>query len=119
MIRRVQGILAWVLVAIGAMQWLATPLLFKSAEEPAFWFFGGGITLALTGALNHLRLAYGRDARALAAVSVSANVTLAVFWAAMAFVLTYKFNRYVAPYVAFGLIVANAAVSVYDLLRHT
>lgn len=117
MIRRVQAVLAWVLVALGVMQWLATPLFFRTAEEPAFWFFGGGITLALTGALNHLRLAYGRDVRALVVVSVAANVVLALFWAAMAYVLTYKFNRYVAPYVALGIIIANAAVSVYDALR--
>ena len=117
MIRTVQSILAWVLVALGAMQWLATPLLFRTAEEPAFWFFGGGITLAMTGALNHLRLAYGPDARALVAVSVGANVILALHWAAMALVLTYKFNRFVAPYAALGLIVTNAAVSLYDVLR--
>ena len=108
-------IFAWVLIVLGCLQWIATPLLFKTADEPAYWFFGGGLTLALVRALNLLRLRYGSIAQGVVVVSVIANVLLALFWVAMAFGLTYKFNRYGAPYVALGLILLNAAISVKNL----
>ena len=117
MLRRLQSTLAWILVGLGIMQWAATPLLFKSAEEPAFWFFGGGMMLVVAGVLNSLRLVHGRSIPRLTALSVGTNVGLAFFWIAMAAVLTYKFNRYLAPYIALALIVANAGLSLYDAAR--
>ena len=115
--RRLEVILAWVLVGLGVLQWLATPLFFKRPEEPAFWFFGGGITLVLVGGLNLLRRKHGERARELVFVSVAANLALAGFWVAMAVTLTYKFTRYMAPHIALGLIVLNAALSLSDLKR--
>ena len=114
---RFEVILAWILVGLGVLQWLATPLFFRRAEEPAFWFFGGGITLVLVGVLNLLRRKYGERARGLVLVSVVANLVLAGFWVAMAVALSYKFTRYVAPYIALGLIVLNAVISLTDLQR--
>ena len=113
-LRRTQSILAWVLIALGGAQWFATPFLFETAEEPAFWFWGGGLTLSVIGALNLLRLRYGATARGVVVVSIASNVVLAVFWAAMAHGLKYKFDRYGAPYVALTLIVLNAALSVHS-----
>ena len=115
--RQMEMTLAWILVGLGVLQWLATPLFFKRAEEPAFWFFGGGITLVLVGVLNLLRRKYGERARGLVLVSIVANLVLAGFWVAMAVILSYKFTRYGAPYIALGLIVLNAAVSLSDLKR--
>ena len=115
--RRLEVILAWLLVGLGILQWLATPLFFRQAEEPAFWFFGGGITLVLVGVLNLLRRRYGDQARGVVFVSVVANLVLAGFWVAMGVTLSYKFTRYVVPYIALGLIVVNAATSLGDLKR--
>ena len=115
--RRLEVILAWLLVALGILQWLATPFFFRRPEEPAFWFFGGGTTLILVGALNLLRRTYGERARGLVFVSVVANLVLAGFWIAMAVTLSYKFTRYMVPYIALGLIVLNAGLSLTDLRR--
>lgn len=115
--RKVEAILGWVLIALGVMQWIATPVFFKTPEEPAFWFLGGGITLALVGAMNLMRLRYGSAARGLVLVSVGANVVLALFWVAMACVLSYKFNRYKASYVALGFIVAAGVLSIISARR--
>ena len=115
--RRLEVILAWLLVGLGILQWLATPFFFRRPEEPAFWFFGGGFTLVLVGALNLLRRTYGERARGLLFVSVVANLVLAGFWIAMTVTLPYKFTRYVAPYIALGIIVLNAGVSLNDFRR--
>ena len=116
-VNKAESILGWVLVGLGVMQWIATPLFFKTAEEAAFWFFGGGITLTVVGAMNLLRLRYGSVARGLVLVSVGSNVVLALFWVAMACVLAYKFNRYKVPYVALGLIVATGVLSIIAARR--
>jgi hypothetical protein len=114
---KAETILGWVLIGLGVMQWIATPAFFKTADEPAFWFVGGGITLAVVGAMNLLRVRYGPVARGLVLVSVGSNVVLAIFWVAMAYVLAYKFNRYRAPYVALGLIVATGVLSIIAARR--
>ena len=117
MMNKAEAILGWVLIGLGVMQWIATPVFFKTADEPAFWFVGGGITLAVVGAMNLLRLRYGSVARGLVLVSVGSNVVLALFWVAMACVFAHKFNRYKAPYVALGLIVATAVLSIIAARR--
>ena len=114
---KAEAILGWVLIGLGVMQWIATPVFFRTAEESAFWFFGGGVTLAVVGAMNLLRLRYGSSARGLVLVSVGSNVVLALFWVAMAYVLVDKFNRYKAPYVALGLIVATGVISIIAARR--
>ena len=114
---KAEAILAWALIGLGVVQWIATPVLFETAEEPALWFFGGGITLAIVGAMNLLRLRYGSVARGLVLVAVGSNVALALFWVAMAYVLAYKFNRYKAPYVALGLIVTTGILSIIAARR--
>ena len=114
---KAEAILGWVLIGLGVMQWIATPGFFKTADEPAFWFFGGGITLAVVGGMNLLRLRYGSVARGLVLVSVGSNVALALFWVAMACVLADKFNRYKASYVALGLIVTTGVLSIIAAWR--
>ena len=114
---KAETILAWVLIALGVMQWIATPVFFKTAEEPAFWFFGGGITLAVVGAMNLLRLRYARVARGLVLVSVGSNVAVALFWVAMGCALAYKFNRYPAAYIALALIAAAGVLSIVAAIR--
>ena len=114
---KAEAILGWLLIGLGVMQWIATPWFFKTAEEPAFWFFGGGITLAVVGAMNLLRLRYGAVARGLVLVSVGSNVVLALFWVAMAHGLADKFNRYKAPYLALALIIATGVLSIVAAWR--
>jgi O-antigen/teichoic acid export membrane protein len=112
--RSLDTILAWVLIVLGVMQWVATPVLFETAEEPAFWFFGGGITLVIVGILNVLRIRYGSLAPGVKVASVGSNLALAGFWVAMACTLTYKFNRFKAPYIALLSIILAAVVSVWS-----
>jgi len=50
---------SFLLVVTGVLQWIATPVFFKTLEEPSFWFFNGGITLVLLGCLNIFRIKYG------------------------------------------------------------
>ena len=112
---RIERMLAWCLVGLGALQCGASPLLFKQLEEPAMWFFAGGILLGLVGVLSLLRLRYGTIVPALATVSIASNIIVACLWIALAWVLTYKFNRYPAAYAALALIVLAAACSLRSI----
>jgi len=117
MMRRLEAILGCCLVGLGVLQGAATPLLFKTLEEPTLWFFAGGILLALVGALNVLRLRYGEMAAGVVWVSVAANLLVAGLWVAMAWLLAYKFKRYPAAYLALAIIVATAVVSIRSVSR--
>jgi hypothetical protein len=106
-LQKIDAFVSYVIIAAGVLQLLGTFVFFKSAEEPAFWFFNGGITLLLVGGLNLLRSKYGKDIPLIRRFSLAANLFLTVFWLAMAAVLTYKFVRY--PFAALPLVALLAA----------
>lgn len=104
-------LLAGAVVVLGAGQCLATFVFFKKFEEPAAWWFAGGMLLVLTGALSLLRIGYGAVAPGVARTSLAANAALAVFWVALYWGLFEKFARRPASFVGLFVIVAAAVVS--------
>lgn len=78
-VNRLYAFVGWALVALGGLHMLTTIRL--SASSPAFrvWFFGAGIAMALTGALNLLHRAYGTSAAGMRIVCRAANVFLTLF----------------------------------------
>lgn len=108
-------LLAAILIILGFGQWLATPYFFPRIEEPAAWFFAGGMLLMLVGALSLLRLKYGGVAPGVKWISVAANLLLSAFWLAMLCGLYYKFVRYPVSFVAIVLILASTAFSLLNL----
>jgi hypothetical protein len=109
--KQLDRIISGLLIAIGLLQWIATPIFFRQFEEPAAWFFNGGITLIFLGAFNLLRIRYGNIAPGLKSVCLAANLIMLSFWIVMAIGLWYKFLflRYPA---AFFVIVVIAAATV-------
>lgn len=82
------------LVAAGLLQLPGTFVFFNTPEEPAFWFFNGGVTLILAGFLNILRIKYSAKIPLIEQFSFLSNAILLVFWLVMAYFLFYKFVRY-------------------------
>jgi hypothetical protein len=66
-------------VALGVVHISATATLFDGLSTRALWFASAGLAIALTGALNLLRQAYGNAAPGVRWVAVTANAALAVF----------------------------------------
>jgi hypothetical protein len=59
-VKLLYAIAGWGIVVLGGLHMLAT-LRFHALTSGAIWFFSGGITLVLTGALNLLHRRYGRQ----------------------------------------------------------
>jgi putative Ca2+/H+ antiporter (TMEM165/GDT1 family) len=78
-VSRLYAFVGWAIVALGGLHMLTTARL--SASTPAFrvWFFGAGIAMALTGALNLLHRSYGSSAAGLRMVCRAANILLTLF----------------------------------------
>jgi hypothetical protein len=104
-------LLAAFVVVLGAAQCLATFAFFKRFEEPAAWWFAGGMLLALAGALSLLRVRYGAEAPGVRRVSVTANAALALFWLVLYWGLFEKFARRPSSFLGPAVIVASAIVS--------
>lgn len=115
--QQVDRIMGGLLVGIGLLQWIATPIFFRQFEEPAAWFFNGGITLIFLGAFNLLRIRYGGVASGLKQVCIAANLTLLTFWLVMAIGLWYKFLRYPAAFVVIVVIAGATLLSVIPSRR--
>jgi hypothetical protein len=52
---------------------------FHALTSAALWFFSGGITLVLTGAINLLRRSYGHIAPGLRRVCIGTNIGITIF----------------------------------------
>jgi hypothetical protein len=109
--------LGYAVLLLGAAQCLATFRFFQKLEEPAAWWFAGGMLLALAGALTLLRLRYGAVAPGVRRVSVAANAALALFWLALYWALFDKFARRPSSFAGLFVIVAAAAVSLINARR--
>jgi hypothetical protein len=73
------SILSWGIVALGVVHMLATFRIFHAPGSAALWFFSGGITLTLTGAINLLHRTYGHVAPALRRVCIGTNIFMTLF----------------------------------------
>jgi hypothetical protein len=99
---------SYLIIATGILQFIGTPVFFKVIEEPAFWFFNGGITLVLLGYLNILRIKYGTKTMEIWKLSLYSNIFVLLFWLSMVYFLFYKFIRY--PFALIPLIFLVGAV---------
>ena len=104
-------LLGAMIIFLGVMQCLATPYFFRRIEEPAAWFFAGGMLLMLVGALTLLRLKYGERAAGVRYVSLAANFALSLLWLALYVALFDKFARRPASFIGLFVIIASALVS--------
>ncbi len=77
--RRAYLVLSLGIIALGAVHIAATPRYFAQLTSAAVWFASGGLAMALTGALNLLRRAYGEVAPGVRRVCVAANVVMTGF----------------------------------------
>ncbi|HYO63262.1 MAG TPA: hypothetical protein VER08_06350 [Pyrinomonadaceae bacterium] len=116
-VAKVDRLLGWTVVLLGVLQCLSTPRFFREVEEPAAWFFAGGLLLITVGALSLLRLGYGADAPGVRRVSLAANVVLALFWAGLYGALFEKFARHPASFAGLFVVLANAAASLLNSWR--
>ena len=117
MLKSADKLLGAAVVFLGAMQCLATFRFFRAFEEPAAWFFAGGMLLALVGALALLRLRYGEAAPGLRRVSLAASAALALFWVVLYWGLFDKFARRPASFAGPFVVVASAVVSFLNASR--
>ena len=69
-------VVAWAILALGAVQVASTPGFFHGLTISALYFASNGFALVLTGALNLLNATYGREAKGLRWVSRAANVVM-------------------------------------------
>lgn len=104
-------------ILLGLLQCLSTPYFYRRFEEPAAWFFAGGMLLMLVGALTLLRIRYGAAAPGVRRVSIGANLILSAFWAVLYWALFYKFIRHPSSFAGLFVILASTAVSVFHARR--
>jgi hypothetical protein len=87
---------------------LTTFSAFDAVTSSAIWFFGAGIAMALTGALNLLNAAYGRAAHGLRRTAIATNLALIVYASLAGVVSGTSPAEFV---VIVGLVVGTAALS--------
>jgi hypothetical protein len=104
-------------ITLGVMQCLSTPYFFRRIEEPAAWFFAGGMLLMLVGALGLLRLKYGVTAPGVRHVALGANLLLAIFYIALYWALYHKFAQHPASFTGLFVILASNVVSLLNTPR--
>ena len=77
--RRAYGVLPWGLVLLGLVHMAATFKAYDTLDMRALWFFNGGVALVVTGLLNLVNRAHGRDARYLRWLCRGLNVVTLCF----------------------------------------
>ena len=73
------GILSWGIVLLGTVHMVTTAALTATSPAGRVWFFGAGMAMVLTGALNLLNSAYGASAVGVRLVCVASNVLMTCF----------------------------------------
>lgn len=89
------------MLLMGALQFVGTFYFYKTVEEPAFWFFNGGITLLFLAMLNIIHLK-NKNNQLIRRMCILSNSIFLVFWLAMFYFLFYKFERY--PFAMFPIL---------------
>jgi len=77
--RYLYRILSWGIVVLGTVHMLTTAALRGGSPAGRVWFFGAGIAMVLSGALNLLNSAYGAGARGVRWVCIGNNVLMTCF----------------------------------------
>ena len=110
--RTVDIVIAWLLIAFGALHTSLTRRVHPELDINAIWFASGGLLIIAIGALNLLRVAYSSVAKGVYVVSVIANIVLLVLVLLMATLLPMRSN----PQVLVGLIL-TALLTAFSVLR--
>ncbi|HEY9403336.1 MAG TPA: hypothetical protein VIQ24_11775 [Pyrinomonadaceae bacterium] len=116
-IQAIDKALGVVVISLGLLQCLSTSYFFHRIEEPAAWFFAGGMLLMLVGALTLLRIRYGLIAPGVKHVSIAANLMVSLFWVGLYWGLFYKFVRHPASFLGLFVILSSTTVSVLHAYR--
>jgi hypothetical protein len=106
----VDRLLAWAVILLGALQCASTFHFFTRLEEPALWFFAGGLLLVLVGALNLLRIRE-TGVPAVRALSRASNLVLSAFYVVLYWGLFDKFAPRPASFLGPAVVLAATAVS--------
>ena len=105
-------IIAWLLIAFGAVHLSLTRRVHPTLDVDAIWFVTGGLFIITVGVLNLLRVAYSPVAKGVHVVSVIANIVLLLLMLFIATLLPMRSN----PQVAIGLILA-ALLTAFSVFR--
>lgn len=95
-------ILAWVLIAFGALHLALTRTVHPTLDIDTVWFMSGGLLIIAIGVLNLLRVAYGSVAKGVLVASVIANIVLLLLMLLITTVLPMRGN----PQIVVGLVLA-------------
>ncbi len=110
--RKIDIVVAWLLIALGAVHVLLTAKFDPTLGLNAIWFASGGLLIITIGALNLLRVTYANVAKGVCVVSVIANVVLLMLMVWMAAQVPMRSN----PQVVVGLILAGL-LTAFSVLR--
>ncbi len=110
--RTLDIIVAWLLIAFGAVHLSLTRRVHPELDINAVWFASGGLLMIAIGALNLLRVAYSSVAKGVSVVSVIANIVLLLLMVFIATLLPMRSN----PQVLAGLILV-ALLTAFSVLR--
>lgn len=102
--RTLDIVLAWLLIAFGALHASLTRRVHPNLDIDAVWFASGGLLIIAIGALDLLRVVYGSVARGVYFASVTANVVLLAMMLYIAGLLPIRGN----PQVLIGLILTTS-----------
>lgn len=102
---------SYLIIFTGVLQFIATPIFFKTIEEPSFRFFNGGITLLLLGFINVLRIKYAIKVDSIRKFTILANLIVLLFWLSMLYFLFYKFVKYPFAFVELLILVISLLFS--------
>lgn len=106
------NIIAWLLIAFGALHLSLTRRVHPDIDINAVWFASGGLMIIAIGALNLLRVAYSPVAKGVQVVSVIANLVLLALMVFIATLLPLRGN----PQVSIGLILV-ALLTLFSVFR--
>ena len=110
--RTIDIVIAWLLMAFGAVHLSLTRKVHPDLDINAVWFASGGLLIIAIGALNLLRVRYSSVARGVHIISVIANVVLLALMLFIATLLPMRSN----PQVLVGLILV-ALLTAFSVLR--
>jgi len=107
-------IIAWLLIAFGALHLSLTRRVHPNLDIDAVWFASGGLLIIAIGVLNLLRVAYSSVAKGVWAVSLIANIVLLLLIGFMATLLPLRGN----PQITLGLVLTGL-LTAFSVLRRT
>ena len=106
------SVLAWLLIAFGALHLAMTHRVHPDIDINAVWFVAGGLMIMLVGVLNLLRGTYSSVAKGVRLVSLLANLALLSLTLWIASLLPLRAN----PQVVVALVLAGL-LTAFSILR--